>query len=99
MNRHNYEIKFCTDTTLTLEAFLAKVHTAARAGHLDWGACDLTVKLEFFSYDTENFSALEGFIKSQDRIDGLSMNVKRSTAVVNPPQLPESRPARLERES
>jgi hypothetical protein len=88
MNRHSYEIEFHTDTLLTLEAFLAKVHTAARAGHLDWGACDLAVKLEFFSYDTENFAPLEAFIKSQDRIDGVSMNVERSNATVNPPKLP-----------
>lgn len=90
MIRHSYEIELRTDNHLTLDAFIAKVHIAAQAGRLDWGAAEFVVRLEFFSYNPEDFAALEAFRKSLDRIDGLPVTVERSTAIVNPPQLPRS---------
>jgi hypothetical protein len=88
MKRHSYALELRADNIFTIEAFIAKAHTAARAGDLDWGAAEIIVKLEFLSHDPEGFAALEAFRQSQDRIDGLPITVERSEALVRPPRLP-----------
>lgn len=69
-----------TSHLTTLQTFLEQVHTAARDGSLDWGACDFSVRLEFMqSQPSQSFAALEALIESQDRIYGLPVQSKLTT--------------------
>jgi hypothetical protein len=81
MNNHKpeiLEIDGTFKTLIELEAWLEKVHTAARAGDLDWGYCSLSATLEFkTSQGTQSFRPLEKFIASMDAPHGLPCHAQR----------------------
>jgi hypothetical protein len=65
----------CTDL-LTLEAMLERIHTAARAGHLDWDGCTINADIDFrASLEQQSFKPLEDVIDKQNRPHGVTCSI------------------------
>lgn len=76
-----FTIKIQCNDLASLEATLDKTLKAARAGHLDWGHCDLTAELEFSANSNmgQDLRPLRDFIESQNSPFGVTCRIEDVT--------------------